>query len=157
MVATAIEADNVGILETLAREGFDHGADPNRVAPNRLTPLTAAFLADDPYPVAKRLLLGGADPSLEDGLGRRPLELALNVPDASVLRALLTAGVDGEAALSSGDTALHRAVAQGRVEHVRALLAAGVRPRKDGRGRTPLDLATSFGSSTAEALLRAIE
>lgn len=131
-----------------------HGADPNRRAPNGLTPLTAAFLSEDPYPSAKRLLLDGADPNLEDAFGRRPLELALGVPDASTLRALLTAGADGAATLAGGDTALHRAAEQGRSEHLRALLAAGVRPRSDAWGRAPPERASPRVRSTLEAWLQ---
>lgn len=133
-----------------------HGADPNRAAGSGLTPLTASFLAADPYPAAKHLLVGGANPSLEDVYGRRPIELALGLADAAVLRALLSAGADPEARLAGGQTALHRAVETRRVEHVRALLAAGARSSPDGRGLTPEQLSAARAQPEVAALLDAV-
>ncbi len=130
-----------------------HGADPNLVASNGLTPLSASFLSADPYPVAKQLLVGGAAPNLEDAFGRRPIELALMTPDAAVLRALISAKVDLGTRLAGGETALHRAVHAGRVEHLRALLAAGARMQPDDRGRTPIDVAKERSDPSIIGLL----
>lgn len=72
----------------------------------------------------------------------RPLHSAAASGSVDLVRALLEAGADPNAAQAGGVTALHTAAHRGDLEMARALLAAGARrdATMDG-GKSPLDMA----------------
>lgn len=85
-----------------------------------------------------------------------PLMLAAREGQTDCVRLALARGANLSALDSNGSTALHSAAAPWWKENptvVQLLLAAGARPRKDLRGRTPLDLARAAGNSETAAIL----
>jgi ankyrin repeat protein len=140
--------------------------------------VTALHWAIDDAAKTRALLDAGADPNAADAAGVTPLELAAGREgDAPVVALLLAHGADAKRVhdrLGGGDTAatvaliarganprptnaLELAAANGNVETLRALLAAGADPDKksQGLGTTPLMWAAQMGHPEAVGLLLA--
>jgi ankyrin repeat protein len=79
--------------------------------------------------------------------------------DASeAVRLCLAAGTDVNAATTSGDTALHRAVIKGNVDVVRILLEHGANPTtRNKRDQTPMTLAAGTGADSSAEIVRLLE
>ncbi|MCZ6574765.1 MAG: ankyrin repeat domain-containing protein [Planctomycetota bacterium] len=89
----------------------------------------------------------GADPNATDAKGWTPLHHAAYLGHRDVVLVLLRTKAEVDATEpATGATALHFAAVKGRRQVVQALLIGGADPKaKDGRGRTPLDLAAGDG------------
>jgi hypothetical protein len=129
---------------------------------------TALHVAAASYDIAlaRDLLAAGADIRARNRRGAEPIHAAvIGSPNASswapaeqaaMIRYLIDAGADPEAAASGGVTPLLRAVRNRCSSAVRALLDAGVDPRRtNDNGSSALDLAGwttgRGGTGTAEA------
>jgi len=145
-MAVAVDsAEMVGLL-------LDHGAELN-VGPGGQPPLLAA--AKRPAPAAiKALLARGADVAVRTASQETALYLACDTHVCQycqatkrpkrdeVIRALLAAGADPNAADVDGRTPLHIAVTYHRWDLVPLLLKFGAEAdREDAEGRTPLGIA----------------
>ena len=136
---TAVQNGNLKIVKAF----LDHGADAKYVGDD---PLLNKALANGPADeVVSLLLQHGADPNQSTGSTASvfPLHRAAELGDVQSVVALLKAGADANAVSArDGTTALHAAVATGRVRIVQELISAGARPNvKDKTGLTPIDLA----------------
>jgi len=103
------------------------------------------------------LLLRGADPNVQDGIGHTPLHLAVKTkPCVDVAKILLEAGADPNIQDAYGRTPLHYAVFHDNPRIISLLLRYGADPNiKDNEGKTPLDLARSRGKmKAAEAIAK---
>ncbi|MDB5348962.1 MAG: hypothetical protein JWN86_209 [Planctomycetota bacterium] len=102
----------------------------------------------------RALLAAGADPNQPGPFGFRP---TLWVEKPEVVRLLVEAGTDLGARDDSGDTALHYAAKDGRLDAIDALLEAGADIHgRNANGQTPLHAAAKGGKKAAFlALLRA--
>src|SRR5206468_8066351 len=160
---------------SLARAGMqwllEHGADPNVPSyAGRETPLHRIAEFGHGVDLAELMLAHGADPARPRADGRTPYELAMrvgNVAIANLLRSLGAAesGKDGAVRVLVslgfdlglegpwGGTALHHAAWQGRVELVRALLAAGapVNIRDRTHGSSPIAWAAHGSANCRDA------
>jgi len=166
---------------------LEHGADPAGPGPNGGNALNAAFFAmngtvllgrdDEPDPARRadaveivRLIAArktGLDNAVRIGpTTMTPLMQAANAGALDVVRILLEAGANPNAANGGGYTALDFAAdrapvwstfpAADRVEIVRALLARGARASHAGAdGLTPLARARRAGNAAIVALLQA--
>lgn len=97
-----------------------------------------------------RLLTQGVDPDARDAQGFVALHFAAQEFQPEVVKALLEANAQVDAANTFGNTPLWTAVfnSNGRGEIVAMLRAAGADPyHVNNAGRTPLDLARLIGSS----------
>ncbi len=159
LCGAALNGDSSRVRALLAA-----GADPNAPDPVRgLVPIAGAAAsgaagADIVYALAA----GGADPNRADGTSaaRTPLYWAVMAgADASKIDALLAVGADPDRpADADGRTALHIAALIDSRLATRQLVAHGADPRaRDGRGRTPADVATAHGNDGLAALLRSAE
>jgi len=142
------------------RAKLDRGVDTMLSAGT--TPLVRAAKAGDAV-VVKFLLEKGADPKLATRNGINPLMAAAGVgtkeEDATgrhktsadmidTIKLLLAAGLDINAAESTGRTALHGAALQGFDPVVQFLVDQGAKlDVKDRNGRTPLDMAMGLAGS----------
>jgi ankyrin repeat protein len=111
-LSKAAFAGDVALVELL----IEHGADVNYTEPLAGHALNFAFLAEE-LDVARLLLEKGADPTLRSpvGHGTPPLVFAAynQTGDVSVVRALITRGVDVNSANDHGATALAYALRSG--------------------------------------------
>lgn len=134
-----IEAAEAGDLDRLA--GL-LDAEPESVNVRGwmgITPLIAATWHADSAPMVRLLLERGADPLAVRSRGDGALHWAAS---GEVAELLVAAGPAGLAARYLFDqTPLHVAVEKGRVDVVRAFLAAGADTTVLARGDAPLDLA----------------
>jgi len=106
----------------------------------------------------KLLLAEGRDPNARGVGGWAPLHRAAFPGHANIVAPLVAAGADPNLpgrSLSDtdGDTPLHIAAAQGRLEMVKALLDAGARELGDSAGWTPLHRAALGGKADVAAYL----
>jgi ankyrin repeat protein len=166
----------------LAASLLDGGANPNLALSRPLmprhhnpgdrgmgegsTPFLRAAQGGD-VAMMRLLVDRGADPRLAQKNGTTALMLASSgrtvsedddgdAPDQSgaarVIDLCLELGLDIHATAANGDTALHRAVANGAVPAVRRLLDGGADPqRKNARGDSPLDLAAGIRNADAKS------
>ena len=104
--------------------------------------------------IARALIAAGADVNLRTAGGMTALSLASADADPTIVEALLEAGADPRDG-PGGSAALTNAVAAGRIETVRALLAKdpGLRVRDGLGGRAALWIARIRGRSDILALL----
>jgi ankyrin repeat protein len=103
------------------------------------TALDWAVRADD-LETARLLLAAGANPSVANRYGVRPLSIAATNANAAMIETLLKAGADPDALLPEGQTILMTAARTGSAAAVKALLARGVdvNARESSLGETAL-------------------
>ncbi len=127
-------ADNTGYtpLMTAANRGaggevvellLDHGADPNHVADDEMTPLILAGGGD--LRSVKALLAHGADPRAHTTAGFNALHAAVVIGNTEAARLLVERGADVNVKAGHGRTPLIEAAEQGRPELVQLLIAHG--------------------------------
>jgi uncharacterized protein len=123
-----------------------HGAPLDSIEGLGGTLLHQAAIGGDPYLI--RLLVDhGLDTNARDDHQDTPLHDAWNAP-AVATEALIEAGANVNAVGITGNTALHIAVAHGRVEIANLLMAAGADPElANARGETAIELARSTNFS----------
>lgn len=149
------------VLTMAAREGrvgvvrwlLDEGAEVNRRAgATRSTALHAAC-GRGQVAVVSLLLERGADATI-NYYDENPLSVASRFGCASVVQALLAHGCGHDHRDRTGQTAVHRASARGRVDVLRLLLEAGADPTIPiNAGKTPLQIAASSENIECVALL----
>lgn len=126
---TAIEFNQVGLVELMLREG----ADPNIEVNDGFTCLLTAIESDNPHSIAivEKLLDGGADLHQTGINGWTPLHLASVRGHVEKARLLLDAGarVNQRTEIDGSETPLLEAAAMGHPEIVRLLLEYGADPR----------------------------
>jgi ankyrin repeat protein len=116
---------------------LQHGADPNKVDHNSMTPLL--WVSGFDTEKLQLLLKHGADPNIADDNGRTQLHYALSgtLRSCKLLMLLLDHGADPDKGDVDGKTALHYAVSSPKL--VALLLERRADPNKgDVEGRTPL-------------------
>ncbi len=145
----AARRGDAGLTGLLIGRGADIGARTNSGA----TPLA---LAQSPA-VASLLCTAKADPGSRDNSGATPLMSAAQRRDLDVVRTLLSAGADPNAAADLGQTALHCAAqggAAGSLEAVTALVNAGADiDEETDEGITPLMAAAMRADTQVVAYL----
>lgn len=105
--------------------------------------------------VIAALLEHGADPNVQDALGRTPLLLASSQGDAILADLLLQRGAQPDIQDSLGNTALTQAVEYGHTECADLLLDAGANPQFTApEGTTVLHLVRSTQNATMGVLLK---
>jgi ankyrin repeat protein len=147
---TAAYLDNAEDVRILAK----HGADPNALSAQNLSPLgIAAQYGKNEAAVA--LLDAGADPSRSIGEGGyTPLMLATANHAEPLVQALLKKGADINARNSGGVTALMIAAANSRADMVELLMRAGANVKaQSDRGDTALSIARAKGDEQIIKLL----
>ena len=93
----------------------------------------------------EELLEAGANAQYRDGAGCSLVHAACRSGSAALVGRLIGLGVDVRAAARDGTTALHVASESGAEDVVAVLIEKGADPlAKDGRGRTPHALCTSY-------------
>ncbi len=140
---------------SLIRRLLSAGVDPNRRNVDGSSALTFAARGNQAE-AARLLLASGARVDSPDKLGRTPLHYAAANGSAALAKLLISKGAAASAVDAAGATPLHLAARySGNGETIRSLLLAGARPtRKDGRGKTPRDLAASRGYREAAGILQ---
>ena len=132
----AAEWNQVGCASAL----IHFGADAKRENHTQAQPIHAAKSLEMLQALVE---LGGADVNAVDDCGNWPLKLAAERRDVTLVRWLLEHGAAVDRT-STGETALHAAVASDSCETVALLLAAGANPnQQDVDGWTPLFAAQS--------------
>jgi ankyrin repeat protein len=107
-----------------------HGADPNLCGPGGKPPLASPFLhynTPEAVRIVGMLLDAGADPNVHGTFEKTPLHQAAETGNLPLVRALLDAGADVNAASHMGSP-LHGAVQGGNVLVVEELLRGGANP-----------------------------
>jgi ankyrin repeat protein len=147
----AVGASNDGAIEALLAAG----ADPNQAATQLgRKGMTSLHLAAEGRSLArvKKLLASGAEPSAKTSNGESALALARIAGRKAIVRYLET--LPGPT-VDTGAT-LHELVREGRIEQVRAKLAAGADVNaRDAQQRTPLSEAVAHDDLAMVALLLA--
>lgn len=131
------------------------GADPNVADDRGNSPLGIGIVHDAPREAWEAMVAAGADVRAvnEDGFGL--LHAAAEVGRASAVPWLLRLGVPLELRTGPGHTALQVAAALGRLEAVKALVAAGADLRATSPQGTALEIARSEGKADVAAYLEA--
>ncbi len=120
----------------LARALIDCGVEPNRPDKTGMTPLHVAAASGSAELVAL-FLEHHARPDAPGPNGYRPLQFAARSGSRTCVEALVRAGADVDAQDPRFRmTALHFAAAEGKLEAVRGLIAAGANPLLTERGGT---------------------
>lgn len=131
------------------------GADPNEVDANGTTLLTLVSGSWSGVDFVEPLLQAGADPNRPSKYV--PLVMAAGNGVESVIRHLLAAGAQVDAATEDGRTALMAAAASGNIDVVQLLLDAGADPNaEDNDGRTPYRWALDGNNQDIADLLRGL-
>ena len=127
---------------------LDHGADVNARSDSGFTPLSSAAHAMD-LEAVQVLLEHNANINIQDNKGQTPLCWVLsNCPPkgkfVDMVRLLLDRGADPNICNDDHSTPLHQASSRKLLEAARLLLSCGAKvDEKDGRGKTPFQLAAS--------------
>ena len=135
------------------------GADPNAFDYERYDIVTIAAVADDPATLRVALELGGRADNVTSPYDGTALIAAAHLGHAEVVKQLIGAGAPLDHVNNLGWTALIESIVlgDGGPRHLRTLellLAAGADPNlADGRGQTPLALATARGYANMTARL----
>jgi ankyrin repeat protein len=137
--------------EPITRFLINRGANVN-YAHNGTSLLMLTARDDNPY-MAQLLLEHGADINMiPEELS--PLQVAFINEKHDMLQLLLDSGAQPHLANQEGETLVHAAARQGRVEDIQLLLRAGATPNtKDARGWTPLADAAARGYAAIVAEL----
>ena len=118
------------------------------------TPLMVACEEED-HDIAEFLLDRGASTMTQDAFGNKPIHFAVMSRAQACLRRLLSSDADVNAVNHMDETPLFVTCKLGFHGVSRTLLRAGADPDKENKfGTTPLDEASSNGSSTLVDLLR---
>lgn len=140
-------------MAALTRLLLDAGAATHARTATGETPLHHAALNEDPA-VALLLLDAGADPNALNDHGESALHWAAYGGNVAVVRLLLERGADANAVNLDGNLALHGAADAGREDTVKLLLPRTREPaHRNGRGKSPRDLASERGFDAVAALL----
>ncbi|KAB2966814.1 MAG: hypothetical protein F9K18_05100 [Thermoanaerobaculia bacterium] len=114
--------------EALIRAVLDAGANANVRSEFGTPALIGAIEGGAPIEVVELLLARKADVAARDGIEATALHAAVRARDLAIVRRLLAAGADVNAAQSNGETPLQTARYNGAPEEiVAALLAAGAK------------------------------
>jgi hypothetical protein len=150
----AAMAGEAGVVRLLLKKG----ADPDPCDMNAQTPLHYA-VKDGHMAAAKALLAKGANPNAVNLMGDKPIHkvwMGAYALDAktqkqeraftlSMVKALVNAGADVDAADADGQTALHYAAKEDDMGVYKFLISKGASDEvKDKKGNTPLDVATGI-------------
>lgn len=148
-LAEAVAAGDSGAIARLAP-----GVDPDTRGDQGVNLLQWAIL-NRQLAGMQALLDLGADPLAAGLAGNSAVHVAAAEDPPDYLAALLEHGVDPRTAHpASGRTPLHAAAIAGRMENIRALLAAGANlDARDRDGNTPLHFAGSAGDTKLVLLL----
>lgn len=104
--------------------------------------------------VTAALIRAGADSSLANRYGVRPLSIACQNGNPAIVRLLLDAGADPHTSLPGGETVLHTAARNGSPGCIAALLDRGAHvDAQERRGQTALMWAAAEGNVEAVDLL----
>ena len=124
------------------------GANTHVTFMGGLTALHMSVLQDDQVPVAKTLIMAGADCNATDDMGETPLFTAIREGSVRCAQLLIKNGASLNVACEDGTTPLHLAVKKDCVEIVQKLLRAGavVSPAPLWDGTMPLHIAALNGN-----------
>ena len=124
------------------------GANTHLTFMGGLTALHISVLQDDQLPVAKTLIMAGADCNATDDMGETPLFTAIREGSVRCAQLLIRSGANLNVACEDGTTPLHLAVKKDCVEIVQKLLRAGVEasPATFWDGTMPLHIAALNGN-----------
>jgi ankyrin repeat protein len=132
----------------------NHRAFVDCVDGSKKTPLMAACEEED-HDIAELLLDRGASTITQDASGNKPIHFAVKSRAQACLRRLVSSDADVNAVNHMHETPLFIACKFGFHGVSRTLLRAGADPEKANKfGTTPLDEASSNGSSSLVDLLR---
>ena len=124
------------------------GANTHLTLMGGLTALHISVLQDDQVPVAKTLIMAGADCNATDDMGETPLFTAIREGSVRCAQLLIRSGANLNVACEDGTTPLHLAVKKDCVEIVQELLRAGAvaSPPPLWDGTMPLHIAALNGN-----------
>lgn len=124
------------------------GANTHLTLMGGLTALHISVLQDDQVPVAKTLIMAGADCNATDDMGETPLFTAIREGSVRCAQLLIKNGASLNVACEDGTTPLHLAVKKDCVEIVQELLRAGAvaSPPPLWDGTMPLHIAALNGN-----------
>ena len=132
----------------------NHRAFVDCVDSSKKTPLMVACEEED-HDIAEFLLDRGASTMTQDASGNKPIHFAVKSRAQACLRRLLSSDADVNAVNHMDETPLFVSCKLGFHGVSRTLLRAGADPEKENKfATTPLDEATSNGSSSLVDLLR---
>jgi uncharacterized protein len=162
------KAFRAGDLSALRAAVENPDALPNGPMPLAIGPCLEYAIYHSPLPFIRTLLETGADPNPEEHAGFPPLHAALSCSHAqpgspgrsdvvAIVELLLAFGADPNQRGINDWTPLHMAVAQGTIDAMRVLLAAGADPHLRTRiddCETPREMAERAGLHALVELLR---
>ena len=146
----AMKSDSEAVRSLLAKK-----ADVNAAQPDGTTALHWAVQWND-LQMAELLIRSGANVKAANRNGATPMTLACINGEAAIIKALLDAGADPNAAvLLNGETPLMLAARTGKVDSVKVLIdrGANVNAKESIRGTTPLMWAVSENNAAVVRLL----
>lgn len=151
VLTEAVKANDAQLARCMAERDANIDARNNSEGPTHLHRAIRLGSLD----VARVLLRNGADTSLSDNGGRRPLHVAVAEGKPDMIELLLQERdfVDLNAVDADGRTPLHRAAEAGNRKSVSLLLEAGADPNIQAIGGTPRAVAKEYGHPRIAKLL----